>query len=370
MSTRRDFLVQTAAAGISGATFAPFADAATKTSWRTNKPAASVKAAAVVFVAKDKTSIQNLDVPLPGAHEIQVQSVYSTISAGTENLILHGRVKGVQFPCVPGYQRSGVVTAVGTHVQGWKIGQRALALIGSWSNSKVTSASGGHVAVANTSTDSAYHLSDEVNDVDASCGVVAQVGYNAASRATVNAGDWVLIYGDGLVGQCGAQAARAKGARTILVGRREERLELALKYSADVVINGKEEVVVPAVRKVVGSQTVPVIIDTVQTLDSQKEYISLLEHGRGQVVYSGYSPGEQWADMTLLNDHELTTHFISGWTRDRMEATLELMKSGRIRVSPLITHLVPYARAPDMYRMIVEKNVPFLGITLDWRPSS
>lgn len=307
-----------------------------------------------------------LEVPAPRANEIQVRSLYSTISAGTESLILRGRTDS-RFPCVPGYQRTGVVTAVGANVSGWRVGDRALAVVGSWSNKEVTPFAGAHIALANTPVDQAYQLTDQINDVDASCGVVAQVGYNAASRATFNQGDWVVIYGDGLVGHCGAQAARAKGARTIMVGRRPERLELALKHSADVVINNKEEDAVAAVRKTVGGPTVPVLIDTVQTLDVQKEYIDLLERRRGQIVYSGYSPGEQWADLNLLADFELTTHFIGGWTLDRMRATLQLMASGKICIRPLLTHLVPYTQAPDMYRMMVEKDVPFLGITLDWR---
>jgi threonine dehydrogenase-like Zn-dependent dehydrogenase len=71
--------------------------------------------------------------------------------------------------------------------------------------------------------------------------------------------------------------------------------------------------------------------------------------------------------MALLQQRELTTHFVSGCTRDRMEATLALMAAGQMRIGPLITHLVSYARGPEMYRMILDKNEPFLGITLDWR---
>ena len=50
-----------------------------------------------------------------------------------------------------------------------------------------------------------------------------------------------------------------------------------------------------------------------------------------------------------------------------MEATLALMASGKMQVRPLVTHLVPYTRGPEMYRMIVEKKEPFMAITLDWR---
>jgi 3-hydroxyethyl bacteriochlorophyllide a dehydrogenase len=329
-----------------------------------------MKTKAVVFAAKENALIQDLEVPPPGKQEIQVQSLYSTISAGTESWILRNlftRAK-IPFPCVPGYQRSGVVTAVGPEVAGWHVGDRALALTGIWSNLDVTRAFGGHIAVANVPTDLAYHLSDQVDDVDASGAVVAQVGYNAANRAPYNAGTWMLVYGDGLVGQCAAQAARARGAHVILVGHRNDRLKLALEYSADAVANGAEDVVTK-VRKAVGAKTIPIVLDCVQTLDSQKQYMDLLEPARGQIVYSGFTPGDHWADMGLLQESELTTHYVNGWTRDRMEATLALMASGKMRIAPLITHLVPYTRGPEMYRMIVDKSNAFLGITLDWKGS-
>ena len=49
-----------------------------------------------------------------------------------------------------------------------------------------------------------------------------------------------------------------------------------------------------------------------------------------------------------------------------MEATLDLMARGQLRLRPLITHLVPASRAPEMYHMIAAKAEPSLGITLDW----
>jgi 2-desacetyl-2-hydroxyethyl bacteriochlorophyllide A dehydrogenase len=328
-----------------------------------------MKTKAIVFAARENVVIQDLDVPPPGEHEIQVQSVCSTISSGTEGWLLRNlftRVR-IPFPLAPGYQRSGIVTAVGPEVRGWRVGDRALALVGKWSNPEVTSALGGHIGLANVATDFAYPLSNQVDDVDASSAVVTQVGYNAAQRVPFKAGEWVLVYGDGLVGQCAAQAARAKGARVILVGHRKERLELATRYSADAVVNSTVEEVVPAVRKAAGAKTVPIVLDSVQTKDSQKQYMDLLQPGRGQIVYTGFAPGDHWADMAALQESELTTHFVNGFTRERMEATLALMAAGKIRIRPLITHFVPYTRGPEMYRMILEKNRPFLGITLDWR---
>ena len=196
--------------------------------------------------------------------------------------------------------------------------------------------------------------------------MVAQVGYNAASRARIEPADPVVVYGDGLIGQCAAQAARARGARVIMVGHRAERLDLAAAHSADAVVNGHDGEVVEAVRRAAGSEHVTTVLDSVQSEDAQRQYTPLLARAEGQIVYCGFTPGTVWADMALLQQRELTAHFVSGWTRPRMEATLDLMARGLITLEPLVTHLVPASRAPEMYRMIAAKAEPFLGITLDW----
>src|ERR1043166_1001383 len=129
-----------------------------------------------------------------------------------------------------------------------------MAIIGSWSGKEVESFWGGHIAIANVPASFAFHLADKVHDIDASGAVVAQVGYNAANRASYGAGDWVVVYGDGIIGQSAAQAARARGARVILVGHRKERLDLGRQFSADAVVNSKTEDVVKAIRKIVGAE--------------------------------------------------------------------------------------------------------------------
>ena len=38
-----------------------------------------------------------------------------------------------------------------------------------------------------------------------------------------------------------------------------------------------------------------------------------------------------------------------------------------MRVKPLITHTVSYARGPEIYEMIRNKSQEFMGVTFDWR---
>ena len=322
---------------------------------------------AAVFVDVGEAAFERIEVSDPGPGQVRVRTRFSTISAGTEGWILHDRFtwNPTCYPCVPGYQRAGTVEALGSGVSGWAIGDRVMATRSDWPGT-LAARSGAHAAVGNTLASELFALPGGVGDVDASGLVVAQVGYNAAGRARIEPGDPVVVYGDGLIGQCAAQAVRARGARVTLVGHRAERLELAAAHSADAVVNGHDREVVEAVRRAAGSEHVTAVLDSVQTEEAQRQYTPLLARGEGQIVYCGFTPGTAWADMALLQQRELTAHFVSGWTRPRMEATLDLMARRQLSLKPLITHLVPATRAPEMYRMIAVKTAPFLGITLDW----
>ncbi len=325
-----------------------------------------VNAPAVVFQAAETVVFRDVAAPPPAPGQIQIRTEWSAISAGTESWVLRNRFTWAPtpFPCVPGYQRVGVIAALGEGVEGWTVGERVLATV-SESTGAVTAFWGAHAALANSPAGEVYRLPEGLAPAAAATAVVAQVGYNAAYRPTLATGDWVVVMGDGLIGQFGAQAARARGARVILVGRRPERLQHAARHAATHAIAEGPDLVAD-VRRLTGGAPAAVVIDTIQTPACQQTYLPLLANGQGQIVYSGFSPEDPWARMADLHKRELTTHYIAGWTRSRLDATLVLMARGAIDPEALLTHRVPAARAPAMYRMIHEKTEPFLGILLEW----
>ncbi|MDA0335166.1 MAG: zinc-binding dehydrogenase [bacterium] len=325
-----------------------------------------MKAPAIIFSAPGQVGIQDIAMPDPGPGEVQIRTRFSSISSGTEGWALHNRFTWAPtiYPCVPGYQRVGTVSALGADVVGLQEGDTVMATSGCWKTTPVAFW-GAHAAVGNTAVGNVYPLPEAVDPVDAAAMVVIQVGYNAAYRAALQPGDWVVVYGDGVIGQFGAQAARSRGARTILVGHRDERLAAAAQHSADHALHDGPDTV-EQIRALTGDTHVPVIIDTVQQRSCQESYLPLLRQGKGQIVYSGFSPEEPWASMTALHKLELTTHYIQGIQRERMEATLALLAERKLAMAPLVTHRVAIDQAQAMYRMIDERSEPFLGILFEW----
>lgn len=323
---------------------------------------------AVVFSGVGQVELRDLPLPELAEGHLRIRTLCSGVSGGTEGWVLEDRFtwSRTRFPCVPGYQRVGIIEGVGAGVDGWQVGARVFATRSAWQG-PVVPAWGAHIALADTTAEEVYRVEEGVSDANAANAVVAQVGLNAASRLTFSeAGEWVLVMGDGLIGQSAAQAARARGARVILAGRRGLRLRLAGEYSADAVINSREEDLAGAVRAITGTEKIRCVLDSVQTESAQAQYMPVLERRLGQIVYCGFTPGTTWADMAVLQQQELTAHFVSGWTRARIEATLDRMAAGRISLDNLITHRVSPDRAAQMYALNREKSQDLLGITFQW----
>ncbi|MBB6670022.1 zinc-binding dehydrogenase [Cohnella nanjingensis] len=326
---------------------------------------------AVVFTEMGKAEIAEIEMPAPQAGEVQIQTDVSFISVGTERWVLKNEFdwQPTPYPCVPGYQRIGKVVQVGPGVNDFRIGDRVAATTGIWPGD-VAPAWGSHLRLANSRMEEVFRLPSNIADENASGAVVAQVGWNAASRLRLSEGEWVVVFGDGLVGQCASQSVRARGSKAILVGRNEARLAIASAHSADKVVDSREGRVSEQIREAIGDGDLSGVIDTLQAEEVLHDCIALFGHFRsspGQIVYAGFTPGKVWADMSVLQRYEVTCHFVSGWNRRRMEETLRQMENGNLSLSPFITHRVNYRQAPDMYDMILQKHSPFLGITLDWK---
>lgn len=324
------------------------------------------QAPALIATAPGSTIIADVSVPLPGPGEIQVRATVSAASPGTDGWVVADRFTWMPtvYPCVPGYQRAGVVTAIGAGVSGWRIGERAVATIGAFAGC-MRAQWGGHAALANGPAEHVWRIPDGVDDLDAAHLVVAQVGWNAAARAPIAPGERVLVMGDGMIGQCAAQAARARGARVIVAGRRARRLDIARSLGAEHAIDARSGDLAAAVRAAAGGP-VAAVIDTVQGIAAQRQWIDCLEPRRGAVVYSGFTPDPAWADMGVLQQRELTAHFVSGWTRERMDATLAAIAAGALRPGALVTHRVAAAQAPELFRRIAAKDPEILGAAFEW----
>jgi bacteriochlorophyllide a dehydrogenase len=287
---------------------------------------------------------------------VLVRTTYSGVSTGTDRWVMQGRFTWHDFswPLVPGYQRSGVVEAVGDAVESFVVGQQ-VATTASLPFTEADAGWGGHAALA-VSFEHEVFDGTGIPPLRSSLLVSAQVGVNAASRITAPPGSAVVVIGDGIIGSSAALAAVAKGFRVLILGRHVERLAplRELGVTTDATVTDWSPVAA---------------IDTVQSDESFAAYVDELPMGSGEIVFSGHSPGgvTSWADMEHMQKRELTAHFVSGWTRARLEHTLELMRSGDLPVDRLIGIVADSAvAAAELAESVIGGQITSTAAAIDW----
>jgi bacteriochlorophyllide a dehydrogenase len=313
-------------------------------------------AAAIVLSTPGNAELRGVKAFELRPHDVLIRTAYSGISTGTDRWVMQGRFTWNDFswPLVPGYQRSGIVEAIGDSVASVAIGQHVVATA-SIPFEEADAGWGSHAALA-------VSVEHEVFDGTGipllrSCLLVsAQVGVNAASRITAPDGAAVVVVGDGIIGSSAALAALARGYRVLVLGRHEERLAPLRDFGVNTNATVAEWSPVAA-------------IDTAQSDESFAAYVDELPTGFGEIVFSGHSPGgvTSWADMELMQKRELTAHFVSGWTRARLERTLELMKSGDLAVDRLIGTVADSAvSATELANSIIVGGISSTAAAIDW----
>jgi bacteriochlorophyllide a dehydrogenase len=297
-----------------------------------------------------------------GDDEVLVRTEFSGVSTGTDRWVMQGRFtwSRIPYPLVPGYQRVGRVDKMGSNVEGFAIGQLVAATRGTGLHD-VQSASGAHIALGISPALEVY----DATGVDPAAGslfVSAQVGVNAASRISSAQAARVVVVGDGIIGASAALAARVRGADVLLVGHHDSHLDVISQLGLGT-YNNRTLVGVPV------SDFSPVAaIDTVQSDDSLSLYVRELPRGTGEIVFSGYSPDgiTCWADMALLQQLELTAHFVSGWTRARLEATLAMLRTGDFPIASLISVVAAGKERINTMEAVQRGVQTHLGAVLDW----
>lgn len=73
---------------------------------------------AIVIPEPNRVELREVTLTEPGPDDVIVQTAYTSISAGTERMLLAGRMPHpmLQFPVVPGYETVGRIVGLGANV--------------------------------------------------------------------------------------------------------------------------------------------------------------------------------------------------------------------------------------------------------------
>lgn len=330
---------------------------------------------AVVFEAPNVPTFRRIEVPEAGPEEVVVRTTWSWISNGTEGSFLRGErhngetpasaERPAPFPIVPGYQRVGEVITAGPE-SGYEPGETVFVTITRVAG--LAASHGGHVHTGPAHHSQVRRIPADGPPAEAYAGLVlTQVGYNCGSRPTLAPGERVVVVGDGQIGHWCAQTLVQRGATILLAGRHDARL-MAHQPWVDRAVNTRREDLVEAVRAW-APEGIRAIIDTIGSVETIERLFMLLRPF-GHIVSAGYHHDRGKIDIQLLRFREATLHAPSGWTAERLDATLAGVRDGWLKTLPLVTDRLPAPDVAEAWRRIAEERERTLGVLLDWREVS
>ena len=324
---------------------------------------------AVVFTKPNQVDLISVAVPEPGPNEIAVRTLYSGISIGTERWGLTGRYNhwgadvAKYYPYVPGYQRAGIVEALGSAVEGFAVGDRVFSRTARIEEPDLERRGWlGHIGYAIVALDALWKLGPTADMEEASLWQMPAAAAHGVRLVGVQPGELVVVTGQGLIGQMSAQMSRLRGATVISSDLMEKRVQLSALYSADIAVDGRRDNLLEVIQQV-QPDGADVVIDTSGNSGLFDFLLGLIRR-EGRICLQGYYPDPFHIEFHPTHEKRATVTFPCG--RDDPAMLVPLFNRHQLRIKPLITHRFAIHEAQEAYDLIMHRPDEALGIIFDW----
>ena len=300
-----------------------------------------MNARAVVFEEAGRVDLRDVQLRTPEADEIVVDTLYSSISSGTERLLFSGKLPGmpqIRYPLVPGYEAVGTVTAIGAAVNTINLGDQVF-VGGSMCYTDVAAAFGGQSSRTIKRAAQAVPL----NGIDPSHApllALAATSLHGVRRLGDVAGQRVAVLGMGAVGQLAASFLTAAGAHVVAVDRSAERLASATAAEKIDVSNASlESLLTTPVAHAIEATGIP----------SEIARCARVMQLGGKIVLLSYYD-EIATPFVDLFVKEATLLVSREWAFDDLLAARDAVASGAVSLGALAGHVVPIERYASAYQ--------------------
>ncbi len=256
---------------------------------------------ATVFHGKDRISVEEVERPRAGVGEAVIRVTLTTI-CGTDLHIVRGEYP-VRPGLVIGHEPVGVIEELGPGVTGYEVGERVLVgaitpcgqcraclsghlaqcghgegyeALGGWRfGNTINGAQAEYLRVPYAQANLAK-IPDELTDEQVVLlADIASTGFSGAESGNIRVGDAVVVFAQGPIGLCSTAGARLMGAALVIgVDGDSNRLAMAKRMGADIVLDYREVDVVAEVKKLTGGGA-DVAIEALGTQEYVRERVAV-----------------------------------------------------------------------------------------------
>ena len=348
-----------------------------------DKPTSTTTMRATVFHGVNDIRVEDVPKPSAGPGEV-VMRVTTTTICGTDVHIVKGEYP-VRDGLVIGHEPVGIIDEIGSGVTGYAVGERVLVgaitpcgqcfgclsghlsqcgrdqghrAMGGWRfGNTIDGAQAEYLVVPNAQANLAK-IPDELTDEDVVLlSDIASTGISGAEAAPVKLGDKVVVFALGPIGLCAAIGARLLGASLVIgVDGDDARIAFAKKMGVDVVLDYRTEDVFETVRRYTngGADVAIEALGTQQTFETALRVLRPAGTLSSLGVYSGKLQIPYDAFAAGLGDYKIVTTLCPGG-KERMRRLMELVRTGRLDLRPLITHRFRLSDIGEAYRIFTNR---------------
>ncbi len=322
----------------------------------------------------DGIGLREVPEPAAGCGQLKIR-VHAAGICGTDIHIMLDEYPS-NHPVILGHEFSGIVEEVGRDVQDFEPGDRVVSLtavvtcghcvychegIPMLCEERLSIGSGVDGAMAEyvvVPSRLAFKIPAGVSlDEAALCEPLACVVRSVIERATVKAGDYVLVSGPGTIGLLTMQLAIASGGRVVVAGTAvdTERLQLAIKLGALAVIDVTAEDAAAKAAAITGGAGFDVAFECAGAAPSADTCLRLLKK-RGLYVQVGLYGRKIEFDLDLALKKEIAVTNSYASARTSWVRALRMLEHRQVDVRPLISAILPLSDWRKGFEIAVNKK--------------
>ena len=344
-----------------------------------------------VLKSPNELELKTKAIPNPGYSEVLVKIDAVAICATDLDVISYGPPaliegeKPFNKDFTPGHEYMGTVVALGPSVDEFQIGDRVTVEIHSGCGqckrcrmgmytschnyglnygkknkghrANGFTSDGGFKQYAINHINTLIKVPDDMTDEEATLVVTAGTTmYGLTELGGLVAGESLVVIGPGPIGLLGVAVAKALGADpVILIGTRNDRLEIGKKLGADFVLNVKEENdIVNSVKSLVGDLGVDYVVECAGTEKALDNAIMMTNRG-GKICLAAFPHDPIKVNIPHMVINNIYMYGIRGEGKSATHRAMAFMKQKRFNAKLVHTHTFKMNELPTALKYAKER---------------
>ena len=344
-----------------------------------------------VLKSPNELELKTKAIPTPGYSEVLVKIDAVAICATDLDVISYGPPaliegeKPFNKEFTPGHEYMGTVVALGPSVDEFQIGDRVTVEIHSGCGqckrcrmgmytschnyglnygkknkghrANGFTSDGGFKQYAINHINTLIKVPDDMTDEEATLVVTAGTTmYGLTELGGLVAGESLVVIGPGPIGLLGVAVAKALGADpVILIGTRNDRLEIGKKLGADFVLNVKEENdIVDSVKSLVGDLGVDYVVECAGTEKALDDAIMMTNRG-GKICLAAFPHDPIKVNIPHMVINNIYMYGIRGEGKSATHRAMAFMKQKRFNAKLVHTHTFKMNELPTALKYAKER---------------